>query len=79
MVLEAQGDKKIDEEIVYTVAQVAKILHVNRKYVYRLINNGILPTLKFKSYRIRKKSLEDFLKEYENIDLSNIWKVNNYI
>lgn len=60
----------MEEEIVYTVSQVAKKLHVNKNYVYNLINEGILPVLKFKSYRIRKETLENFLKEYEGKDLS---------
>lgn len=59
-------------EIVYTVDQVSKLLHVNKNYIYQLINKKILPVLKFKSYRIRKQSLEIFLQEYENVDLSNI-------
>lgn len=60
------------DELVYTVAQVAKILHVNKNYVYELINKGLLPVLRFKSYRIRRESLNNFLKEYENKDLSDL-------
>lgn len=56
----------IMEEMVYTVAQVASILHVNKNYVYELINKGMIPVLKFKSFRIRKSSLEKFLEKYES-------------
>lgn len=52
--------------MVYTVAQVANILHVNKNYVYELIDKGMIPVLKFKSFRIRKSSLEKFLEKYES-------------
>ncbi len=54
------------EEMVYTVTQVASILHVNKNYVYELIDKGMIPVLKFKSFRIRKSSLEKFLEKYES-------------
>lgn len=62
----------MSDEIVYTVSQVADMLHVNKNYIYTLINNGMLPVLKFKSYRIRRKTLEKFLEDYEGVDLSEL-------
>lgn len=53
--------------MVYTVAQVASILHVNKNYVYELIDKGMIPVLKFKSFRIRKSSLEKFLENTNHI------------
>jgi len=58
----------MDDEIVYTVAQVSKLLHVNKNYIYELIHKGVLPVLKFNSYRIRKETLENFLEKYESKD-----------
>lgn len=45
----------------YTVAQVAEILHCNRNYVYDLINSKRLPALKLGSYKVRAEALEKFL------------------
>jgi len=61
-----------NDDVVYTVKEVADILHVNKNYVYNLINKNLIPVMKFKSYRIRRSSLIKFLNEYENVDLSQI-------
>jgi excisionase family DNA binding protein len=59
-------------EMVYSVPQVAKILHVGPNYVYKLINGGYLKALKLKSLRITRASLERFFEQYEDVDLSEI-------
>lgn len=60
------------EDLLYTVPQVAKICHSNEAYIYKLINNGLLPCLKMGRYKVRKSSLEDFLKKYEGYDITEV-------
>lgn len=59
------------EKILYTVKEVAQIMHTNPSYVYSLINAGLLPVLKLGSYKVRHEALMKFLSEYEGYDLSD--------
>ncbi len=54
-----------------TIKEVAKELKVNANYVYRLINSGLLPYVQLGSKKVRRESLEKFLKLYDgtNIDV----------
>ena len=56
----------MNNEILYTVTEVAKLLKVNRTFVYELINKGELPAVKIGSLKIRKTTLEKFLEGKEN-------------
>ena len=56
----------------YTVKEVAKIMKVNVHKVYDLIHAGLLPALKLGSIKIRKESLEDFLRKYDGMDLTDL-------
>lgn len=56
----------------YTVKEVAKIMKVNVHRVYDLIHAGLLPALKLGSIKIRKESLEDFLRKYDGMDLTDL-------
>ena len=60
----------------YTIAEVAKIMKVNKTYVYKLINNGLLPVIKLGSYKVRDVALDEFLTKYEGMDLTD---VNNVV
>ena len=60
------------EQMLFTVAEVATILKTNKTYVYTLINSGLLPALKLGSLKIRKASLEEFLKNYDGMDLTDL-------
>ena len=55
----------MSNELVYTVAEVAKLLKVNRTSVYELINKGELPAVKVGSLKIRRKTLENYLEGLE--------------
>ena len=69
------------EQLVYSIPEVAKILHSSPNYIYELINKGKLKAIKLKSFKICKSTLEDFLKENEGNDLSdidNIRKIAEY-
>ena len=56
----------------YTVKEVAKIMKVNVHKVYDLIRAGLLPALKLGSIKIRKESLEEFLRKYDGKDLTDL-------
>ena len=59
-------------EGLYTVKEAAKIMKVNVHRVYDLIRVGLLPALKLGSIKIRKESLEEFLKKYDGMDLTDL-------
>lgn len=56
----------MNNEMLYTVTEVAKLLKVNRTFVYELINRGELPAVKIGSLKIRRKTLEKYLEGKEN-------------
>lgn len=55
-----------------TVKETAKELKVNVNYVYRLINSGLLPSLKLGARKIRVEALEKFLREHEGQDIDKL-------
>lgn len=59
------------EDVLYTVAEVAKLIKTNPAYVYELIKAGLIPVLKLGSYKIRRVALLEFLEKYEGMDLTN--------
>ena len=70
----------MSERIIYTVQEVAKMLHSSPNYIYLLIEKGYLPAMKLGSIKILKSTLEKLLLENEGNDLSdinNIKKLNN--
>ncbi|MBR2248424.1 MAG: helix-turn-helix domain-containing protein [Bacilli bacterium] len=62
----------MNETLIYTVHEVAKILHSSPNYVYKLIEYGYLPAIKLGSIKVLKSSLEQFLIENQGNDLSNL-------
>lgn len=64
-----------NKAILYTVSEVAKLLHTNKSYVYELINANKLPALKLGSKKVRAEALDMFLREYEGMDLTNPYDV----
>ena len=60
------------EEVLYTVAETAKLIKTNPNYVYDLIKKGFLPALKLGSFKIRKSALLEFLEKYEGQDLTDL-------
>ena len=69
----------IEEKMIYTTHEVAKILHSSPNYIYELINKGKLKAIKLKSYKICKSALEEFLKENEGNDLSDIDNIRKIV
>lgn len=68
------------EQMVYTVKEVASILKTNIDYVHSLRKAGLLPFLKLGQYKVRKQALIDFLCKFEGYDLTNpfcVKEINN--
>ena len=62
----------MEEQLVYTVQEVAKLLHSSPNYIYELIGEGYLPAIKLGSIKVLKTSLLKFLMENEGNDLSDL-------
>lgn len=60
------------KDVLYTVAETAKLLKTNSNYVYELIKRGLLPALKLGSYKVRKTALTNFLEKNEGKDLTDL-------
>lgn len=58
--------------MIMTVAEVAAELKTNKNYVYSLIKAGLLPAIKIGSLKVRRTSLEEFIKQYEGQDLTDL-------
>ena len=67
----------MNENMVYTVKEVAKMLHSSPNYIYKLINKGYLPAIKLASVKILKSSLEKFLIQNEGKDLSDTNRIKS--
>ena len=61
-----------EDSIIFTVQEVAKILHSSPNYIYLLIDKGYLPAIKLKSIKILKSSLVKFLSDNEGMDFSDV-------
>lgn len=48
------------QDVLYTVAETAKLLKTGVNDVYELIRAGLLPALKLSNMKIRKVTLEEF-------------------
>lgn len=55
----------MQNEMLFTVKEVSKILKMNTSSVYKLINDKELPAIKLGSVKVRKEALEAFLKRLE--------------
>lgn len=58
-------------EVLYTVQEVAAILKTNVEYVYRLQRAGVLKFLKIGRLKCRRSTLEAFLERYEGMDVTD--------
>ena len=55
----------------YSVAEVAKLMGVQRGYVYKLIQSGQLRHIKLGSIKIPHEFLMEFYRRSEGLDLAN--------
>jgi hypothetical protein len=67
-------DNKIEAKIIYTVPEVATLLHVNIAYVHKLRKAGLITFLKLGCFKCRKEALDEFLKKYDGQDVDLILK-----
>lgn len=58
-----------DSEVLYTIAETATLLKVNKNMVYQLINKGYLRSIKFGCRKVTRKALLDFLERYDGEDI----------
>lgn len=61
--------------MLYTVKEVSKLLKCNVDFVHKLRKSGELPFLKLGSYKVRKETLEEFLKNHEGMDLTDPFNI----
>lgn len=61
--------------MLYTVKEVSEILKTNVDYVHKLRKSGLLPFIKLGSYKVRKESVEKFLKDHEGKDLTDPFNI----
>lgn len=54
-----------------TMKETAEQLQTNVNYIHNLRKAGLLPVLKLGNFKVRKQSLEDFLKKWEGWDLTD--------
>ena len=47
--------------MLFSVSDVAKMLKVNRNFVYKIINNGELEAVKIGSIKVRKEALNEYI------------------
>lgn len=62
----------MNNSLIYTVKEVATILHTSPNYIYELIDKGYLAAIKLGSIKVRKETLENFLVLNEGNDLSDL-------
>ena len=69
----------MNDRLIYTVQEVATILHSSPNYIYELINQGYLPAIKLGSLKVLKSTLEKFLIKNEGNDLSDLKNVKKLV
>lgn len=62
----------MEDNLLYSVHEVARMLHSSPNYIYKLIEKGYLPAIKLGSVKILKSTLIKFLVDNEGNDLSDI-------
>ena len=65
-------EENISRDILFTISEVASILKVNKNYVYKLIDKGCLRSIKLGCRKVTRKSLMEFLDEFDGKDFEDI-------
>lgn len=66
------GGVMILEPVLYTVAETAELLKINKNTVYELLKKNILIGLKLGSMKITRTEVMRFLEDNTGKDLSNL-------
>lgn len=61
----------IEKPLLYTIEEVATLLHTSTEFVYSLKESKLLPFIKLESYQVRHEALIEFLKTFEGFDITN--------
>ena len=69
----------MEDRLIYTVQEVASILHSSPNYIYDLIRKGYLPAIKLGSLKVLKTTLERFLIQNEGKDLSDLNNIRKVV
>lgn len=69
----------MEDRLIYTVQEVANILHSSPNYIYELIRKGYLPAIKLGSLKVLKTTLERFLIQNEGKDLSDLNNIRKVV
>lgn len=69
----------MEDRLIYTVQEVASILHSSPNYIYELIRKGYLPAIKLGSLKVLKTTLERFLIQNEGKDLSDLNNIRKVV
>ena len=56
----------------YTVAEVASLLKVNKNAVYELVKHGYMKTIKYGVVKIPSTEVENFIAKWTGYDLSDL-------
>ena len=59
------------QDALLNVEETAKLLGTTKHFTYELMNAGLLPYLNMKSKKVRRESINEFLKKYDGWDLSD--------
>ena len=69
----------MEERLIYTIQEVASILHSSPNYIYELIRKGYLPAIKLGSLKVLKATFERFLIQNEGKDLSDLNNIRKVV
>ena len=50
--------------MLYTVTEVAKLLKVNKNFVYKIINNGELEAVRIGSIKVKQEALNRYVEKH---------------
>ncbi len=64
-------------EMLYTMAEAAKVLKINRAAMDRLRKAGLIRCLKLGSWKVRGEELERFLRDSEGKDITDPFNVKD--
>lgn len=64
-----KNDVPLCENVLYTIAEVASLLKVNKNMVYDLINGGYLKSIKFGCRKVTRKAILEFLDQYDGQEI----------
>lgn len=79
MTVDTKEENLDRDDRLMTVAEVANYLRLSRHSVYKLINAGILPSIKIGVIKVKKEWLKAMIENYKNCDLTNVEDVKDVL